>query len=86
MHNIIFPPAVSFIYAVLFTHLHQLKEKYEKLTFLSHVNTVVRNTTIMADLTGPTLVEGPTLYVKPVFHGACFRRAAFSRATFCSAC
>ena len=24
--------------------------------------------------------------VKPAFHGACFRRAAFSRATFCSAC
>ena len=24
-------------------------------------------------------------YLKPAFHGACFRRAAFSRATFCSA-
>ena len=24
--------------------------------------------------------------LKPAFHGACFRRAAFSRATFCSAC
>ena len=23
---------------------------------------------------------------KPAFHGPCFRRAAFSRATFCSAC
>ena len=27
-----------------------------------------------------------SLRLKPAFHGACFRRAAFSRATFCSAC
>ena len=37
----------------------------------------------------PELVRNcNSLYIrlKPAFHGACFRRAAFSRATFCSAC
>ena len=30
--------------------------------------------------------RAPVRSIKPDFHGACFRRTAFSRATFCSAC